>query len=140
MIHVDLIRLETKMNATLGVVLIDNSLICYSFELPWKANIRNHSCIPCGHYDLERRDTWHKADKLGYTYEIIHVPDREGILFHPGNTVEDIEGCIIPGTYPGWLRNSRAVLESTAAFIKFKNLMRKERWARIHISQLITGD
>lgn len=139
MIHVDLIRLETKMNATLGVILIDNSLVCYSLELPWKANIQKHSCIPCGHYDLERRDKWKKVDKYGYTYEVVNVLNREGVLFHPGNTVDDSEGCIIPGTYPGWLNNSRAVLESTAAFTKFKNLMKKERWAKIHISQLITG-
>jgi hypothetical protein len=32
------------------------------------------------------------------TFEVTNVPGHTGILFHPGNTEEDSEGCILLGT------------------------------------------
>jgi hypothetical protein len=52
------------------------------------------SCIPAGTYVCKRR----MYNKGGYeTFEVTGVPGRSLILFHKGNTEEDIEGCILLG-------------------------------------------
>jgi hypothetical protein len=59
-----------------------------------RQNERGESRIPAGTY-ICRRTTYHRH---GYeTFEITGVEDRDRILFHPGNTEEDSDGCVLPG-------------------------------------------
>jgi hypothetical protein len=58
------------------------------------------SCIPAGSYHLGRTVYF----KHGYeTFEVIDVPGRSRILFHPGNTEIDTCGCILLGLRRGIL-------------------------------------
>jgi len=66
---------------------------CVTLELPWKDNAPQVSCIPEGIYQVRTRRT----DKFGLHYHVQDVPARDWILFHPGNFVSQLRGCIIPG-------------------------------------------
>lgn len=66
---------------------------CVTLELPWRDNARGLSCIPEGIYPVRRR----KSEKHGEHYQVHQVPGRDLILFHPGNYVRELLGCIIPG-------------------------------------------
>ena len=86
---------------------IDKKLFfCFTCEEMWRNNQRDNpntpeaeeSCIPPGHYFLRKRN----SPKFGWTpYVIGTQPARDYILIHPGNTVEDLLGCIAPGLIIG---------------------------------------
>lgn len=63
-------------------------------EDDWLDNQRSVSCIPPGTY-LCRRTVFQKHSLP--TFEITGVPGRSRILLHPGNTEEDVEGCVLLG-------------------------------------------
>ena len=48
---------------------------------------------------LKNRHQWEVADlkKAGLNPILSAVPARAGILIHPGNSVYDTKGCILPG-------------------------------------------
>lgn len=105
----ELVRLSTSMLGTVGVFLDDGIPLCLSLEEPWLNNERSISCIPEGAYDC----TWERHPQFSHAKRIARlskVPDRSGILIHPGNTLDDIEGCIIPGKDFS-IRNSKLFLE-----------------------------
>lgn len=86
----------------------------FCLELPNRANVPNVSCIPEGKYFAV-----HRASARFKTHlHVLDVPGRSWILFHGGNTVADIRGCILPGDKishrPGqqhaFIHNSRATL------------------------------
>lgn len=89
---VQLIRVAHLDHGTLGQIRLGD-WGCWALELPWRNNERNVSCIPEGVYevapDLEGKWT-------GYP-ELQNVPGRTEIIIHPGNTVADTQGCILPG-------------------------------------------
>ena len=106
-----LVRLETKLGATIGVMLFDGAAVAWTLELQWKNNRSNVSCIPVGTYKALR----HQSKKYGNVWCLQDVPGRTGILVHSGNTVADTQGCIILGERVGWLKGARAVLDSRRA-------------------------
>ena len=57
------------------------------------------------------------------TFQVMNVPDRDLILWHPGNLIEHTEGCILLAQYYGKLRGNRAVLNSGLTFKSFINIM-----------------
>lgn len=88
----------------------------YTMERPDLDNVPMLSRIPAGVYTCVL-DWYHKG---GYnTYHITNVPDRERILFHKGNWMRDVNGCVALGTDFGMLSGEMAVLHSTVAFNKF---------------------
>jgi hypothetical protein len=109
--HVRLERLVYSDDFTVGRVGS-----WYTMEDPWKDNARNISCIPEGAYVCVR-DYFHRGDYP--TFEITGVPDRSRILFHRGNTVVDVEGCVALGLRVGHLDGKVAVLDSATAFDEF---------------------
>jgi hypothetical protein len=97
-------------------------------EDDWRENKPRVSCIPVGTYTC-RRTMYYKH---GYpTFEITGVPGRSRILFHSGNTEEDVEGCVLLGKEFGSLpvndeddpkrtrRIKWAVVRSKVAFAEF---------------------
>lgn len=80
---------------THGVLVRDNTPICATLERPWKNNVSNVSCIPAGTYKCIP----HHSEKFHNTWEITGVRDREAILFHAGNAIQDTHGCILVGQY-----------------------------------------
>jgi len=85
-------------------------------EKPWRDNQKNISCIPEGNYWCKPHDGKHKE-----TWVVMDVPDRNGIVFHIGNTERDTGGCILPGTTIGNLGGLRAVLGSGIAMEKLRS-------------------
>lgn len=75
---------------TIGFLFNGTELICAMFELPWKNNQHEISCIPGGEYpcrwDAERGRYW-----------VDNVPERSAIQIHPGNGQNDSKGCLLPG-------------------------------------------
>lgn len=107
---VEIIRLETTAEGTLGAVCLNKRLFCVSLE-PW-ADKR----IPPGMYLAERYDSPH----FGYSvFKFEDVYDRSYIEIHPGNVSEDTSGCILLGQYPGKFHGNRAVLNSGNTFRSF---------------------
>lgn len=88
----------------------------YTMERPDLDNVPMWSRIPAGHYDCVR--SWYH--KGGYdSYEIVNVPGRTRILFHRGNWMTDVNGCVALGTGFGLLDGKLAVLRSAIAFERF---------------------
>ena len=120
--NVTIIRTRRSDHGTEGV-LIFNDFICYTLELPWRANTRNLSCIPAGEYDVTIRI----SPKYGRIYWILKVDGRTYILIHSGNWAGDTtkglnthtNGCILLGEKRGYLAGQRAVLLSRKTVRRF---------------------
>ena len=90
-------RVSKTKQGTFGVLLGNNNLpICVTLENPWRDNNRNVSCIPFGRYICYK----HLSDKFKIeTFRVGDVPNRDGIIFHAGNTPKDTLGCILTGRF-----------------------------------------
>lgn len=94
-------------------------LICYTIELPWKMNGTKVSCIPEGKYFIKKR----YSNKYKWHLEIMDVPKRKFILFHPANNaLKELQGCIAPVTK---LSGPGLGLLSQKAFEKLKKIVYK---------------
>lgn len=66
-----------------------------TLELPYRNNLNEISAIPKGRY----RGAVRTDGTLGWRIELEGVPDgRKFIQIHPGNTPDEIRGCILLGT------------------------------------------
>lgn len=107
-------RLYRGDDGIFGAFFWNNKPIAVTLELPWKDNARNISCIPQERYKCVRVN----SRKFGETFQLIDVPNREGILIHWGNTIKDTEGCILLGTGIG-NTESISITQSRVAFERF---------------------
>ena len=80
-------RVSFSDDGTAGVLIFGNRPLCVTLEEDWRDNAKSISCIPEGRYLCERY-----ARPSG-----MDVPGRTYILFHPGTTEIDTEGCILTG-------------------------------------------
>jgi len=114
--HCGLKRIVNRVDGTFGVILLNTLPIAVCLERPWLDNRRGESCIPTGSYTAKRI----LSPKFGDTFEITNVPDRQHILFHKGNILEDSHGCIILGEYYNiWSTGKCSVASSGDAFTEF---------------------
>jgi hypothetical protein len=117
----EITRLEQTDRGTLGVLLVDEKLVCWTLELPWKDNERNVSCIPTGEYTISYE--WSNKYEMKL-WELKGVENRSEVKIHKGNYLSDILGCILVGTDIGYDKNGdRAVWNSNKAFNKFMAAM-----------------
>jgi len=92
--HLKLIRIY-GYRATNGYLIADKKVVAKTIELPWKQNRQSVSCIPEGTYTLRKRI----SPRFGLHLEILNVPKRNYILFHPANdALRELRGCIAPVT------------------------------------------
>lgn len=104
---------------TNGKIECDGKLICHTIELPWKNNERRVSCIPEGEYFIEKRYN----QKFKWHLQVLDVPERRFILFHPANDAQkELNGCIAPVTK---LSGPGSGILSRQAFDKLKDLVYK---------------
>lgn len=115
-----LVRVAENNGATKGALCFDNEPELLTLELPWLDNETKLSCIPEGKYRVSLQFSQRFQRPL---FKIMDVPGRSGILFHSGNTVRDIEGCILIGQRFGHLDGFPAVLNSQKALDRFFTLM-----------------
>ena len=119
--YLEVIRVEDSFQyGVFGVLLIGTEAFCLTLEPHEWENVKNVSCIPPGQYECARV----LSPKFGTTYEIQNVPNRDDVLFHPGNRIEDTEGCICLAEKLGKLKGDRAILNSGKTFLNFMNTMR----------------
>ncbi len=128
---VELVRIERGSTATLGGLIVDGKSICWTLEEPWRDNMSDVSCIPTGCYPLKLEYSPSKGTEL---WTIKDVPGRSYVRIHVGNTVDDTEGCPLPGTRPGYLNGKRAVLGSRDAFNEFMDAMSGSNDGEIEVS------
>ena len=119
-----LVRTDGFKEATLTKLYINGEYFCLLLEPMWRNNQRDdkttpeseESCIPEGVYGLRKRYSKKFGKHTGgYTpYVIGTQPERDLILFHIGNTVEDTLGCMLTGekTGKGKSRYSDDILEA----------------------------
>ena len=106
-----LTRVCSTSKGTFGVLSENGVPLCLTCEEPWKANQRLVSCIPTGIYKvISRFSVKHKNH-----WHIQNVPGRDLILIHAGNTINDVEGCIIVGRSFGLSAGLPAVMQSQEA-------------------------
>jgi hypothetical protein len=128
---VELVRIEENETwGTFGILKINKEAFCVTLELPDRLNRRNHSCIPAQQYTCERI----VSTKFGRTFRVKDVPNRNGILFHAGNTISYTAGCILLGQYWSKFRGNRGILNSGYTFKKFMAAMANEDFFHLTIS------
>jgi hypothetical protein len=86
-------RLEEKHGVTLGQIFYNDSFVCHTFELPWKDNEREVSCIPPGTYRIK---LVYSSRLKRNVFTLMDVPGRTAIHIHPANRASEIKGCIAP--------------------------------------------
>ena len=90
---------------TEGQLMLDDLRICWTLERAYKNNAPNISCIPEDTYELHHWVRPSGADSyivLGNTVgpaesSLSDTVTRWGILIHPANKPEQLQGCIAPG-------------------------------------------
>jgi hypothetical protein len=111
----ELIRLEETDAGTFGVLKVNKQVFCVTLEPGDLENAENRSSIPAQQYTCRRVS----SPAFGKTYQVLGVPGRSDILFHPGNTIADTAGCILLAEHFGKLAGDRAVLNSGNTFRQF---------------------
>jgi hypothetical protein len=107
-------RKSSTQKCTMGYLIANGKVICYTLELPWKDNSNNISCIPPGSYNGILR--YDKTD--GWRIQLENVPNRTGVQIHMGNYTTEIEGCVLVGTTAKV--DNCTVLNSATAYGKLK--------------------
>lgn len=119
MTEVLLRRFAYTPNGTFGRIKV-NGKEFYTVERPWQDNKPNVSCIPEGKYTLRMRDSGVVTRSTGGAYsrgwEVVGVKGRTFIMIHPGNSLDDLQGCIAPGKQLGVVGGKWAVISSRPAF------------------------
>ncbi|WP_234734489.1 DUF5675 family protein [Tellurirhabdus bombi] len=113
---------EVEPSATLGRLWVDGVFECHTLEdvsrglrqtMPLseikELKVYGKTAIPLGTYQVAL--TYSNRFKRILPL-LIDVPGFSGVRIHPGNTVEDTEGCILVGTG----RSGNSITESRKAF------------------------
>jgi len=110
--YLEIIRLRSTQKVTMGALLVNSKLMCFTLEPPWRMNEKGKSCIPVGEYVCQK----YRSKKFEtMCLKLFDVYGRENIAIHPGNSVEETKGCILPGLMTGGLHNNETVLQSRLA-------------------------
>ena len=108
---IELKRISSTDKGTFGALLIDQIPVCVTCEDPWNDNQSNISCIPSGTYQCSK----FSGSKFTNVWMLKDVPDRNYILIHAGNTIDDTHGCILVGRSFSMLGSLPSVMQSKEA-------------------------
>lgn len=128
----ELIRLEETDAGTFGVLKVNKQVFCVTLEPGDLENAENRSSIPAQQYTCRRV----KSPRFGKTFQVLGVPGRSDILFHPGNTAADTRGCIILAGHFGKLAGERAVLNSGNTFRQFVMMLEGHRFLHLTVREV----
>lgn len=102
-------RYNTTPTETLGLLLVDGSLGCYTIEDTARAvKVNGQTRIPSGTYQIKLRNqggmTKRYASRFGAMHKgMLHlqnVPNFKYVYINVGNRAGDSEGCILVGDNP----------------------------------------
>lgn len=103
-------RAPTRDERTFGRLFLDDLFYCHTIEDAMRPEkIPGRTAIPLGRYLVRVTPSRRFKRRLP---ELIDVPQFVGIRIHPGNTIADTEGCILPGL----VRTPVGVAKSRLAF------------------------
>jgi len=112
----EIVRLEEdKRCGTFGVLRLNKQFFCVTLEPSDELNAPNLSSIPAQQYVCRQ----YSSERYPFTFQVIDVPGRSLILFHPGNKLENTEGCILLGKSVYDLRYERGIANSGETFKRF---------------------
>ena len=115
---VEVRRVLIVKSITLSKIYINGELECLGLEDPVRTSkIKGKTAIPEGRYKLGLR--YSPRFSPVYKHNLLwvqDVPDFEYILIHKGNHVDNTEGCLLPGTDIGVVKNLPAVMNSGVAY------------------------
>jgi hypothetical protein len=124
----ELIRLEETGAGTFGVLKVNKQVFCVTLEPGDLENRVGRSSIPAQQYNCRRV----RSPEFGATYQVLGVPGRSGILFHPGNVGSDTSGCILLAEHFGKVSGNRAILNSGKTFRQFIGML--EDFLYVHLT------
>lgn len=135
--EITLTRFGYTPMGTFGRLELPSGAEIYTVERPWQSNRQRKSCIPEGRYDLRMRASGvvsrSTAGEFTEGWEVTDVPGRTYIMIHPGNTMDDLLGCIAPGLALGVVGGKWAVTQSRDAFRDvMRELAEADEWV-LHI-------
>jgi len=121
-LHIQLIA-ETP-TSTLSACTIEGKFQCWILEDGFNlTKIPGKTRIPPGTYKIVKHTSGkffeaHRK-KWGHTFVpmLAGVPNYSFILIHPGNTIEDTEGCLLPGMSAHFSAGGFMVSYSTDAYL-----------------------
>lgn len=128
-----LIRSWRKSDYTIGKLYVNGSFLCCTLEPTDRhlfqgqplekmlsIKVKGKTAIPTGTYRIRVTESPKFKREL---IELVDVPAFNGIRLHRGNTVQDTEGCILPGenSAVGKVTNSTKFEETLTALIKNEN-------------------
>ena len=136
---IKILRHYSKKDYTIGHLFIDGRYYCDTLEPADRnlymdtppeeiAAIKNRhgkTAIPYGVYAV----TVNHSNRFGKPMPLVlDTPGFRGIRIHPGNTVEDTEGCILPGwnQKPGFVADSRKAYRHIVTAIETALLMHEK--------------
>lgn len=118
---------------TFGEITLPSGRKLFTVERPWAGNQPRTSCIPDGIYTLRKRTSpiveRTSGGKYTQGWEVCDVLNRSLIMIHAGNTMDDLLGCIAPGTGLGMVASKWAVTASRAAMDRIMDELEiKREW------------
>lgn len=87
-------RVFNSGQCTMGYLVLNGEVVCYTLELPYVGNITDLSTIPAGSYRGFVRTDGNK----GWRIELENVAGRKNIQIHIGNYTAQTQGCTLIGT------------------------------------------
>lgn len=110
-------RGPSSAKSTIGELFVDGVFECHTLEDVVRGiKIHGETAIPVGTYKviINRSNRFKRLLPL-----LIDVPNFAGVRIHPGNSDQNTEGCILPGTYnpktPDWVSGSRTAFDKLFA-------------------------
>ncbi len=121
-----LVRKYRKADYTIGVLSLNGARLCNVLEPPVNGTHHGVTAIPRGTYEIDldtvspkfKSRAWAKPYG-GKVPTLKDVPGRSRILMHPGTTVNDTDGCLLPGNN----REVGKVLDSQARYHELMSIM-----------------
>ena len=97
---------------TIGRLYINGQYECFVLEDPVREEkIKGKTAIPAGRYQIIVTMSARFSKLLPL---LLNVPNFSGIRIHPGNDVDDTEGCLLTGQMIA--KSARQILNSRLAF------------------------
>lgn len=93
----ELDRKDLRAACTLGKLFLPTGeFLAFTLERPWSDGQNRHDldCIPTGTYELKFEMSPHFGRQL---LHVQNVPNRDHVMIHPANKVEELLGCIALG-------------------------------------------
>ena len=128
---IQVLRYSTTPDDTLGMMLINGVLACYTIEDTQRAvKVDGQTRIPSGTYRLTLRNvggmTGRYSERFDFHRGMLHlqdVPEFQWVYIHVGNDEDDTLGCILVGDNPPNIGADQRVGSSAVAYSRIYPLI-----------------